>query len=31
MENYLLLLIYLNFYRFKVYVNTRFNYIVFGK
>ncbi len=30
-ENYLLLLIYFNFYRFEVYVNTRFSYIVFGK
>ncbi len=30
-ENYLLFLIYLNFYKFKVYVNTRFNYIIFGK
>ncbi len=30
-ENHLLFLIYLNFYRFKVYVNTRFSYIVFRK
>jgi len=31
MESYLLFLIYFNFYRFKVYINTRFNYIIFGK